>query len=175
MPKLGYGKKWQNFEGVIKKAMVACTETGNIIELHFTDASKSSPMPHGGVREIKNYYLSRLACYLIAMNGNPRKIEIAAAQNYFAITTRTHEIHQLRMEQEQRLETRLKVSESFKLLAETATSLRAGLSEEQDLHTLACSSCARHWKNQNLAGVKPLLVTTSKQTRGPASHKRPRL
>ena len=138
MPKLGYGKKWQNFEGVIKKAMVACTETGNIIELHFTDASKSSPMPHGGVREIKNYYLSRLACYLIAMNGNPRKIEIAAAQNYFAITTRTHEIHQLRMEQEQRLETRLKVSESFKLLAETATSLRAGLSEEQDMHTLAC-------------------------------------
>jgi len=43
MPKLGYGKKWQNFEGVIKKAMAACTETGNIIELHFTDASKSSP------------------------------------------------------------------------------------------------------------------------------------
>ena len=70
MPKLGYGKKWQNFEGVIKKAMAACTETGNIIELHFTDASKSSPMPHGGVREIKNYYLSRLACYLIAMNGD---------------------------------------------------------------------------------------------------------
>jgi hypothetical protein len=27
-------------------------------------------MPHGGVREIKNYYLSRLACYLIAMNGD---------------------------------------------------------------------------------------------------------
>ena len=120
MPKLGYGKKWQNFEGVIKKAMAACTETGNIIELHFTDASKSSPMPHGGVREIKNYYLSRLACYLIAMNGDPRKQEIAAAQVYFAVTTRAHEIHQLRMEQEQRLETRLKVSESFKLLAETA-------------------------------------------------------
>ena len=169
MPKLGYGKKWQNFEGVIKKAMAACTETGNIIELHFTDASKSSPMPHGGVREIKNYYLSRLACYLIAMNGDPRKQEIAAAQVYFAVTTRAHEIHQLRMEQEQRLETRLKVSESFKLLAETAQGagvlsenfgifVDAGYlglhhhtveelktlksipeREEQDLHTLACS------------------------------------
>jgi hypothetical protein len=45
MPLLGYGKKWQNFETVIKKAMVACSETGNIIEQHFTDASKTSPMP----------------------------------------------------------------------------------------------------------------------------------
>lgn len=34
--------------------MVACTQTGNLVEQHFADASKSSPMPHGGVREVKN-------------------------------------------------------------------------------------------------------------------------
>ncbi len=58
MPLLGYGKKWQNFEMVIKKAMISCTETGNLVERHFTDASKSSPMPHGGARRVTDYYLS---------------------------------------------------------------------------------------------------------------------
>lgn len=120
MALLGYGKKWQNFEGVVKKAIISCTETGNIVEHHFTDASKLITGGKGAVQDVKDYNLSRFACYLIAMNGDPRKQEIAAAQVYFAVSTRAHEIHQLRMEQEKRLETRLKVSESFKLLAETA-------------------------------------------------------
>ena len=120
MPLLGYERKWQNFEAVIKKAMVACEETENIVEQHFTDASKSSPMPHGGVRPVKDYYLSRFACYLIAQNGDPRKAEIASAQVYFAVATRLHEMYQLRKEQEERLEKRLQVSESFKQLTSTA-------------------------------------------------------
>ncbi len=77
-------------------------------------------MPHGDTRVVKDYYLSRFACYLVAQNGDPRKPEIAAAQVYFAISTRTLEIHQLRKEQEERLEMRLKVSESFKQLAHAA-------------------------------------------------------
>ena len=40
MPLLGYGKKWQNFESVIKKAMSACEESGFRTQDHFTDASK---------------------------------------------------------------------------------------------------------------------------------------
>ena len=74
----------------------------------------------GAEREVKDYYLSRLACYLIGQNGDPRKPEIAAAQLYFAISTRAHELHQLREEQERRLQMRLKVSESYKQLAEAA-------------------------------------------------------
>ena len=40
MPLLGYTTKWQNFESVIKKAMISCEQTGNIVADHFTDASK---------------------------------------------------------------------------------------------------------------------------------------
>jgi DNA-damage-inducible protein D len=120
MPLLGYGKKWQNFAAIIKKAMVACSETGNIIDQHFTDASKTSPMPNGGEKRIKEYILSRFACYLIAQNGDPRKSEIAAAQVYFAVSTRAYELHMLREKQEKRLMMRLKVSESYKQLADAA-------------------------------------------------------
>lgn len=117
---LGYGRKWQNFEAVIEKAMIACHETGNIVQNHFTDASKMVTVGSGAERKVKDYYLSRLACYIIAQNGDPRKPEIAAAQVYFAASTRAFEIHQLLKEQEERLETRLKVSESFKQLANAA-------------------------------------------------------
>lgn len=120
MPLLGYGKKWQNFISVIKKAMIACRETGNTVEDHFTDVSKVIVAGKGAEQEINDYLLSRFACYLIAQNGDPRKTEIASAQVYFAVATRLHEMYQLRKEQEERLEKRLQVSESFKQLTSAA-------------------------------------------------------
>jgi DNA-damage-inducible protein D len=128
MPLLGYGRKWQNFENAIKRAMTACEESGNIVGYHFTDASKPISGGKGAVQNVKDYNLSRLACYLIAQNGDPRKPEIAAAQVYFAVSTRANEIHQLRKEQEERLATRLKVSDSYKALAEAAA--QAGVQSE---------------------------------------------
>jgi len=127
-PLLGYEKSWQNFESVIKKAMTACTETGNIVSDHFNDAIKMVKLGSRAERKMKDYNLSRLACYLIAQNGDPRKPEIAAAQVYFAVSTRAHEISQLRKEQEDRLETRLKVSESYKALGHAAQ--HAGVQSE---------------------------------------------
>jgi len=128
MPLLGYAAKWQNFESVIKKAIVSCEQTGNIVTDHFTDASKLIATGKGAHRHVKDYYLSRLACYLIAMNGDPRKEEIATAQQYFAVSTRAHEIHQLRQEQETRIEIRLQVAEGNKNLSEAAA--QAGVRSE---------------------------------------------
>jgi DNA-damage-inducible protein D len=120
MPLLGYGNKWQNFVDVIKKAMISCETTGNIVTDHFTAASKMVEIGSRAKRSVQDYYLSRLACYLIAMNGDSRKPEIAAAQNYFAVTTRAHEMHQLRQEREARIQIRLEVAEGNKQLSEAA-------------------------------------------------------
>ncbi len=43
-------------------------------------------------RKIIDYKLSRYACYLIVMNGNPQKEIIALGQTYIAIQTRKQEL-----------------------------------------------------------------------------------
>lgn len=51
-PLLGY-VKWERFAGAIKRAMTACEKTGIRVEQHFPRAGKTSPMPHGGVKEVE--------------------------------------------------------------------------------------------------------------------------
>src|SRR6266705_5185025 len=108
--------------------MTACLQTGNIVDDHFPTSWKVITAGKGAKHNIKDYLLSRFACYLVAQNGDPRKPEIAAAQVYFAVSTRAHEIHQLREEQKARLEKRLEVSESFKALDRAAQN--AGVQSE---------------------------------------------
>ncbi len=93
-PLLGYNK-WQNFEVAIQRAMTSCEQVGQNTPDHFTGVSKMVRLGSDAEREVRDYLLSRFACYLIAQNGDPRKKEIAEAQAYFAISTRKQELVQL--------------------------------------------------------------------------------
>lgn len=118
-PLLGY-KNWREFEGAIDRAKVSCEATGNIIDDHFVAGYKMANLGSGAKRSVKDYTLSRLACYLIAMNGNPRLSQIAAAQQYFAVSTRKNEMHEIRREYQERVQIRLEVAEGNKQLSEAA-------------------------------------------------------
>ena len=85
-------KEWRKFENVIKKAIDACENSGISAFEHFVGADKTIQMPKGATKSIKDYKLTRYACYLIAQNGDSRKEVIALAQTYFAIQTRKQEI-----------------------------------------------------------------------------------
>ena len=84
-------KEWRKIEGVINKAKEACEQSNNNVSDYFVDADK---IVKTGISEkkIKDYYLSRYACYLIALSGDNRKKVIALAKTYFAVQTRKQEL-----------------------------------------------------------------------------------
>ena len=84
--------QWRRFENVINKAKLSCKNAGISVIEHFADVGKLSKRANNAEIEIKDYKLTRYACYLIAQNGDPRKEVIALAQTYFAVQTRKQEI-----------------------------------------------------------------------------------
>ena len=116
-PLLGYSR-WENFELVIKKAMVSCENAGGNLADHFREVTKMVSIGSGAVRTVKEYVLTRYACYLIAQNGDSRKDEIAFAQSYFAVQTRKQEVIEDRVRLIERLNAREKLKESEKRLAQ---------------------------------------------------------
>ena len=83
--------QWRRFEETIKRAMISLESSKTPVRDHFADIGKMVPLGSGAERLVKDYMLTRYACYLIAQNGDPRKEEIAFAQSYFALQTRKQE------------------------------------------------------------------------------------
>lgn len=128
-------KKWNNFVEVINKAKEACKNSEFSEISQFADVGKSSPLPNGGVRVIDDIKLTRYACYLIVMNGDPRKQVIALGQTYFAVKTREQELSEQDdfsqlSEDQKRLAIRGELTVHNKSLAEAAKN--AGVETTQD-------------------------------------------
>lgn len=118
-PLLGYDQ-WRRFEQAIKRAQDACKESGNEPRHHFAGAGKPITGGKGAVQVVQDYHLSRFACYLIAINGDPRKPEIALAQQYFVVQTRRQEVTDQLAADKERLEIRKQTAEEFKALSGAA-------------------------------------------------------
>ena len=88
---LGY-QQWRSIKELIDRAMIACKESNYDINDHFAVECKMVEIGSKTYRKITDYKLSRYACYLIVMNGNPKKEIIALGQTYFAIQTRKQEL-----------------------------------------------------------------------------------
>jgi DNA-damage-inducible protein D len=118
-PLLAYDA-WENFEKVVQKAKAACESAGVPTANHFLGSKKMVAIGSGAERQVGDYFLSRYACYLIAMNGEPSKPEVAHAQTYFAVKTREREVEEHRALTAERIELRDQLRDANKDLARAA-------------------------------------------------------
>lgn len=158
---MGY-EKWERFEVAINRAMTATRNSGLDPLDHFRGASKVIPGGRWGKQDVADYRLTRYACYLIAMNGDPRKPEIAAAQTYFAVRTREAELAQPQVPD---ISTSRGVLEMASMLHDTALKLvRTELELEQ------AKPKAGKWdsfcNSDNLVDMNAAAKAFSKATRG---------
>jgi DNA-damage-inducible protein D len=116
---LGY-TNWVNFKNAIEKAKLACESVGTDPLHHFADVGRMMALGKGAERKVEDMALSRYACYLIAMNSDPIKTEVAVAQSYFAVQTRRQELADESVNIDSRLKLRDRVKDANKYLNSAA-------------------------------------------------------
>ncbi len=109
MKVFGYESE-QSFVKALTRAKQACLSLGIQCEDHFVR------------QENGKHAITRFGCYLIAMNGDPRKPQVAAAQAYFAAIAETFQTHLEHAEAIDRVLIRDEVKDGQKALVSTAKS-----------------------------------------------------
>ena len=140
MNALGYSK-WERFSNALEKAKISCKQSGFSVNDHFPGTGKMIIVAKGAKRKIKDYKLSRYACYLIAQNADSRKKIVALAQTYFAVQTRRQELLEEKYkelsEDEKRLYVRKQVSNGNYSLNRTA--INSGVKNLAEFHNAGYS------------------------------------
>lgn len=95
---MGY-TKWQNLYTVVARAMQAASNTGMDVARDFLQVAQVTDAGNLGPKNREDYELTRQAAYLVAMNGDPNKPEVAAAQAYFATRTQQAELVEQRQQE----------------------------------------------------------------------------
>ena len=125
--------QWRRFSDAIERAKLACKNSGFAVEDHFADIGKMVDIGSGAERQIDDVMLSRYSCYLIVMNGDPRKEVISIGQSYFAVKTRQQELidnYEQMSEDQKRLAIRNEMIAHNKSLAEAAQ--MAGIEDQRE-------------------------------------------
>lgn len=111
MHMLGY-ESWTSFKKAIDKAMVTMTT----LDIDLSDNICQITNIVDGKNEI-DFKLSRLSCYLVAMNADNKKLSVAKAQAYFANLAGAVQNYLTEAESVERINTRSEVSEREKSLS----------------------------------------------------------
>lgn len=91
---MGYSR-WEDFKRIVERAKQSAANSGHDADSAFA-AITEHVVTRGNAPDVQrlDYHLSRMGAYLTAMNGDPNKAEVAAAQAYFATKTREAEVQQ---------------------------------------------------------------------------------
>lgn len=145
MKALGY-QSWASFKKTLNKAIGACTTTGIAVVEHFVQCTRDLDG-----KPVEDFKLSRLACCLTAINGDPAKPNVAAAQLYFiSLAELIAEGIALPSDAVDRILIRQDIAEVEVTLAKTAT--RAGVS----IYSHFQNAGYRGMYNMDLADLKIL-------------------
>lgn len=106
-----------SFTKVIHRAMQSCLSTGIDPNDDFVRHSRVVDGLAGN-----DYRLSRFACYMVAMNGDIKKSQVAMAQVYFAKMTQQIELISDGPDAVERINTRHEIKEGHKSLSAVAQS-----------------------------------------------------
>lgn len=111
---LGYDH-YNTFRGVINKAIAACTALGISVADTFIQTQREIDG-----KNVPDFKLTRFACYLVALNGDARKEQVAKAQVYFICIAETFRNYLEETENVERVLIREEISDREKSLSGVA-------------------------------------------------------